>query len=107
MSQAQAPVQVGQLTTCQFGNSFDSDYTVEKNENVQVKVLAIRDGICGKLYLVRAGSKLGTATRPEGRRAEVTAGELYCTCAVTYGEGMMFPYLEKAAKSLGFSNVEL
>jgi len=107
MTKVATTVQVGQFTTAQFGNSNDAGYSARNNENVPVKVLAITEGIAGKLYLVLTGNKVGTATNPTGAYGERIKGELYCTCALTFGEGGDVAYLEKAITRLGFTEYQL
>jgi hypothetical protein len=108
------PLVVGDTTTCQFGNSFDTDWTEATHANQDVKILAITECEFTKktYYLVKRvdGSNLvGRAAVPYRRtdEADYCQGMLYCTNARSFGPGSHgerfgFMTLEQAAGSLGF-----
>lgn len=83
----QVTFEVGMVTTCQFGNSFDSDWSEETSAHQQVEILDIKPGVCNtQLLLVKKVGKgyVGVATVT---LQENIKGVLYCTRAVDYESG--------------------
>ena len=104
---------VGEITTCQFGNPGDSDWSVEKDCNVQVEIIDRQFYDITKQYVFlvkKVGEEyVGRATvsrAPRNELDEPKGGVLYCTNARTYGASAQtwtrILTLEDAKRSLGF-----
>lgn len=106
MSKQIKQFEVGQETTCQFGNKSD---TFGYAENVPVRVIGKQDPAGTIVYLVQRlddEEYVGTAVRYP--RPEMINGELYCTCAVRYGknpDARRLTTLEAAAYAMGFNEL--
>lgn len=94
---------VGDVVTCQFGNSSD---TSGYQEAAIVTIMVIQNQLCGKAYLVKENDResLGLATL--GQPHDDVESTLYCTNARRYGDLAQaftgIKTLEEAALSLGF-----
>lgn len=99
---------VGDETTCQFGNASD---TFGYAENIPVRVIGKHSPAGTIVYLVKrldTDNYVGTAVRYP--RPEMIKGELYCTCAVRYGPVPDVPQcvtLAGAAYAMGFNPDEI
>lgn len=117
-SLAAAPVfQVGDISTCQFGNPSDTNYVAETHEHVPVIILATQNCEITKItyYLVAKlddREYIGRASDVRGRRhCGDIQGEMYCTNARMFGsKAQKWTGIEtfyEAARSLGFDVTEL
>ena len=104
MSKQVKEFSIGEETTCQFGNAYD---TYGYAENIPVRVIGKHNPAGTIVYLVRRldqDNYVGTAVRYP--RPEMIEGELYCTTAVRFGTAPDIrgcATIENAAYALGFS----
>jgi hypothetical protein len=113
--QQEKQFKVGDETTCQMGNSGDTDWTPERNGNVPVEVLATVECEISRrtYYLVKeiGRDKVARASVARHNRHdpldEPKLGELYSTNGRLYGQNAQgwtgIKTLGDAAHSLGFN----
>jgi hypothetical protein len=92
---AEMEFQVGERTTCQFGNPHDTDWTEETHTHVAVDIVEKKFcEITKRMYYLVAKCDVpdfvGRATltrQPRHPEDDVIKGVLYCTNARSFGKG--------------------